>query len=295
METSFLSVSAFRGLLNGLGVGDDEVADGVDLAREAGRDDGRGVELRDDRGAFDDVAGDAARCARRSAVVTFLSSPSIAEPGVGAELERARGRRRRPLDVGASRPGMSPTARTRTFAIWTSASSKRREYSRSWMSWNVGLHRVDPGRVDRRRRRRRCAARSPGPRSAPRRCARARCCSAVDAVVLELRERLGLELRELLLERRAARPVGVRAPRPSRTTSRRTRRPCRSSSRPSAAVMPGIARHEHVLDADLGRDLGREERPAAALGDEHELARVEALAHRVPARSRRPSSGTRMR
>ena len=44
--------------------------------------------------------------------------------------------------------------------------------------------------------------------------------------------------------------------------------------------MPGIARHEHVLDADLGRDLGREERPAAALGDEHELARVEALAHR---------------
>ena len=35
----FLSVSAFRGLLDGLGVGDDEVADGVDLAREARRDD----------------------------------------------------------------------------------------------------------------------------------------------------------------------------------------------------------------------------------------------------------------
>ncbi len=34
---------------------------------------------------------------------------------------------------------MTPTARTRTFAICTSASSKRREYSRSWMSWNVAF------------------------------------------------------------------------------------------------------------------------------------------------------------
>ena len=34
------------------------------------------------------------------------------------------------------------------------------------------------------------------------------------------------------------------------------------------------------MTTDLRRDLGREERAAAALGDEHEFARIEALAHR---------------
>src|SRR4051794_27731222 len=80
-----LSVSAFRGLLNGLGVGDDEVADGVDRAREAGRDDARGVELGDDGRALDDVAGEqlGALVERRR---HLLEHAGVAEPRVGGEL-----------------------------------------------------------------------------------------------------------------------------------------------------------------------------------------------------------------
>src|SRR3954471_24236553 len=93
MENLFLSVSAFRGALDGLGVGDDEVADTVDRAREARRDDARRVELRDDRGPFDDVAGE-----QLGALVErgrdLLELAAVAEPGVRGELERTRRRRR---------------------------------------------------------------------------------------------------------------------------------------------------------------------------------------------------------
>src|SRR6478735_4093334 len=92
MENLFLSVSAFRGALDGLGVGDDEVADTVDGAREARRDDACRVELRDDRRPLDDVAGEqlGALVERRR---DLLELSAVAEPGVGGELERA-GRRR---------------------------------------------------------------------------------------------------------------------------------------------------------------------------------------------------------
>src|SRR4051794_16344512 len=61
MENLFLSVSAFRGPLDGLGVGDDEIADTVDRAGEARRDDAGRVELRDDRRSLDDISGDQLR------------------------------------------------------------------------------------------------------------------------------------------------------------------------------------------------------------------------------------------
>src|SRR3954471_22581379 len=89
MGNPLLSVSAFRGLLDGLGVGDDEVADGVDRARETGRDDARGVELRDDRRALDDIARE-----QLGALVERRRHPHelalVAEPRVGGELVRAR-------------------------------------------------------------------------------------------------------------------------------------------------------------------------------------------------------------
>ena len=44
---------------------------------------------------------------------------------------------------------------------------------------------------------------------------------------------------------------------------------------------PGVGRHDDVRRADLDRDRDGEERPRAALGDEREVARVEALPHRV--------------
>ena len=42
-----------------------------------------------------------------------------------------------------------------------------------------------------------------------------------------------------------------------------------------------VRRHEHACDLELERDVAREHRPAAARGDERELARVVAAAHRV--------------
>ena len=56
------------------------------------------------------------------------------------------------LDLGrlaAAASGRSP--RTRMFGISMSDSSKRREYSRSWMSWKSRADLLDPGVVDRRR------------------------------------------------------------------------------------------------------------------------------------------------
>ena len=53
------------------------------------------------------------------------------------------------------------------------------------------------------------------------------------------------------------------------------------ASRPIAAVMPGYGGTITARRPDLERDLRREQRAGAALGDEREVARVVALAHRV--------------
>ncbi len=173
---------------------------------------------------------------------------------------------------------MTPTARTRTLAICTSASSKRREYSRSWMSWNsafmasIQALSIVPGAdVDAQLVALALVARL-GDVLEPD-------LVAVDAVALELRERLGLELRELLLERGTGGAVGIQR-RGHRVRRRDVLVDHVGREQAERRGDARVARHQHVLDADLGCDLGREERPAAALGDEHELARVEALAHR---------------
>ena len=44
---------------------------------------------------------------------------------------------------------------------------------------------------------------------------------------------------------------------------------------------PGVRRHEHPRDLELASDVAGEERAGAARGDERELARVVAAAHRV--------------
>ena len=53
------------------------------------------------------------------------------------------------------------------------------------------------------------------------------------------------------------------------------------ASRPVAARMPGVRRHEHARDLELERDVAGEQRPRAARGDERELARVVAAPHGV--------------
>src|SRR6476646_3849343 len=202
----FLSVSAFRGLLNGLGVGDDEVAHGVDLAREARRDDGRGVELGDDRGSLDDVSGD-----QLGALVErgldLLELAVDAEPGVGLELEGARGRSALALlDLRRIESGHQPD---RAHAHVRDLDVGVLEAARVLALVDVverRLHGVDPGRVDRSR-----ADVDPELVALPL-VARLRdvlVADVLDAVVLELRPGLGLELLELLGERLPGRGVDI--------------------------------------------------------------------------------------
>ena len=96
-----------------------------------------------------------------------------------------------------------------------------------------------------------------------------------DAVLLELPARLLLELAEAPLDagRVQAREALVRRG-PVLVDHVRRQKPHRRGD-------ARIGRNEHVRRPHLERDLRREERPRAALGDEREVARVEALAHGV--------------
>src|SRR3954447_2510999 len=204
----FLSVSAFRGLLNGLGVGDDQVADGIDLARETGRDDRRRVELRDDRGTLDDVAGTelGALVERR---LDLLELAPLAEPGRRGELEGGRGRRAPAfLDGWCIEAGHQPDradAHVRDLDVGVLEATG----VLAFVDVVEGrLHGIDPGGVDR------TGAHVDAQLVALPLVARLRDVLdahllRVDAVVFELRARLGLELLELLLERLARGAVSV--------------------------------------------------------------------------------------
>ncbi len=171
--------------------------------------------------------------------------------------------------------GIRPIPRTRMFGISMSESSNRREYSRSWMSWKsariFSIH-----------------ASSIAPRG------------RVDAELVALAEvpALGDPLDQdpvgrdaVLLElRRAPRPRAPRtasaapprrASRAAGRSSRRTRRPCRWRAAPSRRRCPGAAARPPSGVPTSIAICAAHSGPGAALGDEREVARVEALAHRV--------------
>ena len=131
---------------------DDDVAEAVDLGREAGRDDGRRVVLLDDRRALDAVAG-----AQRLAVVEGrrrrLGLAVDVEDDLALERLRAATGSPSPASISAHWSSSIAADRraTRTLTISTSA-SKRWPYSRSWARVERLLRAARPRRRRSRRR-----------------------------------------------------------------------------------------------------------------------------------------------